>query len=145
MRSSPQHGILWRDIPLWIISIRTTTHNTSTGHLLSLQRLRSSRIVRDFLPGISLTQITSRLDWFQGSFGIDYSAICEGRRSGGTFKRRFDGENGPEYRKNNPGSYQHYMKVLKTEKPHRPYRHFKKNQLVKKQNYLVKKNQLVKK
>ena len=44
--------------------------------------------VRDFLLGISLTQMTSRLDWFQGSFGIDYSASCEGRGSGGTFKRR---------------------------------------------------------
>ena len=95
------------------------------GHLLSLQRLRSSRIVRDFLLGISLTQMRSQLDWFQGSFGIDYSAICEGRGSGGTFKRRFDGENGPECRKNNPGSYQRYMKLPKPEKPHRPYRHIK--------------------
>ena len=61
--------------------------------------------------------MTSRLDWFQGSFGIDYSAICEGRGSSGTFKQRFDAENGPECRKNNPGSYQRYMMLPKPEKP----------------------------
>ena len=114
-----------RSIPLWINTIRTTTHNTSTGHLLSLQRLRSSRIVRDFLLGISLTQMTSRLDWLQASFGIDYSASCEGRGSGGTFKWRFHGENGPECQENNPGSYQRFIKLPKPEKPHRPYTHFK--------------------